>query len=112
MLFRSQQGPVLRNRKLFSDPRWANVGFVKSVAGGAIEAEVINEPAGPTYFIKKHIGQPKYQDFEVQLGFTMSKAVYDWISRSWAMNYERKDGSIIATDYKLMAKSERQFFQP
>jgi phage tail-like protein len=85
-------------------------GFIKSVDGGAISAEVINEPVGPMYFVKKHIGQPKYEDFTLQIGFSMSKAVYDWIAASWQMNYQRKNGAIIACDYKLDAKSQREFF--
>ena len=34
-------------------------GFIKSVEGGGVSAEVINEPVGPNYYVKKHIGQPK-----------------------------------------------------
>jgi phage tail-like protein len=86
-------------------------GFLKSVDGGAISAEVINEPAGPSYFVKKHIGQPKYQDFTLQVGFSMSKPIYDWIAESWRMNYQRKNGSVIVMDYTLTPKSERQFMQ-
>jgi hypothetical protein len=85
-------------------------GFVKSVDGGAISAEVIEEPTGPASFVKKHIGTPKYEDFSLQIGFSMSTAVYDWIAASWAMNYMRKDGSIVTADFKLDAMSERQFF--
>ena len=85
-------------------------GFIKSVDGGAISAEVVNEPVGPMYFVKKHIGTPKYEDFTMQIGFSMSKAVYDWIAASWQMNYQRKNGAIIACDYKLDAKSQREFF--
>ncbi len=85
-------------------------GFVKSVDGGTITAEVINEPAGPQYYVKKHIGTPKYEDFTMQIGFSMSKAIYDWIAASWAMNYQRKNGAIVACDYKLDAKSQREFF--
>jgi phage tail-like protein len=85
-------------------------GFIKSMDGGAITAEVINEAAGPNYYVKKHIGTPKYEDFTMQIGFSMSKAVYDWIAASWAMNYQRKNGAIVACDYKLDAKSQREFF--
>jgi phage tail-like protein len=85
-------------------------GFIKSCDGGAITAEVINEPVGPMYFVKKHIGTPKYEDFTLQIGFSMSKAVYDWIAASWQMNYQRKNGAIVACDYKLDAKSQREFF--
>ncbi len=86
-----------------------NCGFIKSVDGGAITAEVINEPSGPSYFTKKHIGQPKYEDFTMQVGFSMDKSVYDWIAQSWAGKYSRKNGSLIAADRNLQAQSERQF---
>lgn len=85
-------------------------GFIKSVAGGAVTAEVIQEPSGPSYFTKKHIGQPKYEDVTMQMGFTMTKPVYDWIQQSWTMSRPRKSGSLIAASYDLKAESERQFF--
>jgi hypothetical protein len=45
--------------------RWnrKNVGFIKSLDGGSISAEMINEPAGSNDFAKKHLGQPKYEEF-------------------------------------------------
>jgi hypothetical protein len=86
-------------------------GFVKSVDGGAVSAEVINEPVGPSSFTKKHIGAPKYEDFTIQVGFSMNKVLYNWIQQSWAMNYKRMDGSIVALDYELNPVSERQFNQ-
>ena len=84
-------------------------GFIKSVDGGAVSAEVINEPSGPNYFTKKHIGQPKYEEFVMQVGFSNGKHLYDWISQTWNMARPRVNGSIISTDYNLEAKSERQF---
>jgi len=86
-------------------------GFLKSVDGGGITAEVISEPAGKSYFVKKHIGQPKYEDFTIQVGFSMNKVLYNWIQQSWSMNYQRMNGSIIALDYQLNPVSERQFNQ-
>jgi hypothetical protein len=85
-------------------------GFLKAVDRGAISAEVIEEKVGPDFFVKKHIGQPKYEDIELTIGFEMVQDVYDWIAASWSMNYARKDGSIVATDANLQAKSERQFY--
>lgn len=86
-----------------------NCGLLKAVEGGAITAEVINEPAGPSSFVKKHIGPPKYEDLTIQVGFGMDKSLYDWIGQSWLMKAPRKDGSVIATDYQLQAQSEQQF---
>jgi len=85
-------------------------GFIKSIDGGAIYAEVINEQVGPSYFVKKHIGPPKYEDFTIQVGLWMGKPVYDWIAASWKMNYVRKNGSIVSYDFNLEARSEREFF--
>jgi hypothetical protein len=86
-------------------------GYVKSMEGGSISAEVINEPAGPSYYVKKHIGQPKYEEISVQVGFSMTKSMYEWIKQSWEMNYQRKDGSMIILDGNLQPQSERQFTQ-
>ncbi len=85
-------------------------GFVKSVDGGGITAEVIHELSGPSHFVKKHIGPLKYEDFTLQIGLSMTKAVYDWIAASWAGNTTRKNGAIIAADYRLEARSAREFF--
>lgn len=87
-----------------------NCGFLKSVDGGAISAEVVSEAVGPDAIVHKHIGQPKYEEFEVQVGFSMGKPLYNWIQQSWTQKYIRMNGSIVAMDYKLTAQSERQFF--
>jgi phage tail-like protein len=85
-------------------------GFIKSVDGGGISADVVTEPLGAASFAKKHIGQLKYEDFTIQVGFGMSRPVYDWIAASWNMNHQRKNGAIVAADFKLDAKSQREFF--
>ena len=85
-------------------------GFIQSISGGAISAELVEEKVGPDYFVKKHIGGVKYEEFEMKIGFSMTKAVYEWIESSWKQNYGRKDGSIVAADFNLNAKSEREFF--
>jgi len=88
----------------------ANCGFLKSVDGGAISAEVIQEPAaGPTQLVKKHIGQPEYGEFVLQVGLANPPAIYEWIRQNWAMKYTRKNGSLITMDQNLTPKSERQF---
>jgi len=86
-------------------------GFCKSIEGGAITAEVVSEPVGPDYVTRKHLGKPKYEDFTMQLGFAMSKPIYEWIKASWSANYQRKKGSIIACNHKLESVSEREFFE-
>jgi phage tail-like protein len=85
-------------------------GFLKSVDGGAAVAEVISESVGSSYFAKKHLGQISYGPLVLQFGLAMSKDVYDWINASWSGNYSRKNGAVVATDHKLDAVSQREFF--
>jgi phage tail-like protein len=86
-------------------------GFVRSVDGGGISADVVEEKGKPGSVTKKHIGQPKYEDIELTIGFAMAQTIYDWIAASWKQSYARKDGSIVATDATFQARSERQFFK-
>ncbi len=89
-----------------------NCGFLKSVEGGNITAEVIQEPVGPDYIVRKHVGKPKYEDFEIQVSIgSMSKPLYEWIRQSWSANYRRAKGSIVAMDFNYQPKSEQQFFE-
>jgi len=85
------------------------VGPLRSVDGGGAVAEVITEAVGPGTIAKKHIGQVKYEDISIRTGLN-SKPVIDWIAATWKQNYQRKNGSILGTDYNLTVRSERQFF--
>jgi phage tail-like protein len=87
-----------------------DAGLLKSVDGGATSAEVINEAVGPSNFVKKHIGPPRYEAFTIQIGLWMGSVVYEWLQAAWKMNYVRKNGSVVAYDSSLEARSEREFF--
>jgi hypothetical protein len=64
---------------------------VTDVTGGGIAAEVISEPAGPSYFVKKHVGQPKYENLSFSVGTSIGKNVAAWVTASWNMSYQKKD---------------------
>jgi phage tail-like protein len=86
-------------------------GFIKSIEGGDIQAEVINEALGPDYFVHKHIGKPKYNDITMSVGFSMTKPIFEWIKASWQGNYQRKKGAITACNHKLEAMNVREFYE-
>jgi hypothetical protein len=44
-------------------------------------------------------------------GFAMDKALFTWISETLQAKSARRNGSILACDQKLEAKSERKFYQ-
>jgi hypothetical protein len=88
----------------------SSTGFLRSVDGGGAVGEVITETGGSGRFTHKHIGNLKYEDFTMQIGLGMSKAVYDWIAASWTSSYIRKNGAVVAADFKMDVKSRRNFF--
>ena len=85
-------------------------GFVQSAAGGATFADVIEE-GGSDYYPRKHLGQPKYEDFTLQIGTTMNRGVYEWIQATWQNAFQRRNGALIATDAQQNAVSRREFFE-
>ncbi len=81
------------------------IGMLKSFDGGSISAEVVEEEAAPEELIsKKHIGNVKYEDFTMQIGFSMSKAMYDWINSSWSGKHVRQSGQVVLADHDFDAR--------
>jgi T4-like virus tail tube protein gp19 len=84
-------------------------GFLKSIDGGAVTADVIGEPAAAIPFVKKHIGRPRYEEAVIELGLGMDKTVYDWIAASWQGKAGRKNGTVFATDFNNEARRAQEF---
>ena len=84
-------------------------GGVQSVDGGAISAEVFTEPTGADPFARKHIGPPRYEEFVLQLGLSMNRAVYDWIAAMWTGRPERRSGAIVTAGVDMVARGRREF---
>jgi hypothetical protein len=85
------------------------LGTLKSCDGGEAFGEVVPDPPSGEAFTKKHIANVKYEDFTTQLGFGMSKPMYQWIKASFDGKALRKNGAIIAADFDYNAKSRREF---
>jgi phage tail-like protein len=86
-------------------------GFLKSVEGGAITADVIVEEPGTATFPKKHIGTPRYEELVLGVDLSLDKLFYQWLADTMAGKSVRRDGSIVAVDSRLKAVSERQFLR-
>ena len=84
-------------------------GLIQKFSGGAIEGEVTTLPLAHDYYVKKHIGNVKYNDFDVQMGLSMGQPVKDWIDASLSMNYMRKSGELKAADFKRETRHIREF---
>src|SRR3989441_5517488 len=83
-------------------------GFVQSVAGGNITAEVVDEQPTSS-FVPKHLGMPKFEEFVVKAGSGMSAEFYDWIHDAWNGTVDLKSGAVLAIDINHNVKNRREF---
>lgn len=72
---------------------------------------VVEEPAGPDYYTKKHLGNVKYNEFSVQCGMGMGKGMYDWIQASFDKGGQsvRKSGAVVAADFNYRSPRSTSF---
>jgi hypothetical protein len=85
-----------------------SVGYVESVAGGGIKADVVNSPAPERgQAAAKHVASPRLDDVEVQLGLGGSANVYDWIDNTLGGNPQRRNLSLVECTADLKAILEQ-----
>jgi len=84
-------------------------GVLKEFEGGGVNAAVIEDLTAPGPYVKKHIGRPNYEDLVLELGFSMSRELYDWIEASWARKDVRKSGAIALCDPNMDARTRHVF---
>src|SRR5262245_26070462 len=77
-----------------------NCGLIPKFSGGDIEGDVTTLPMAHDYYIKKHIGNVKINDFDLSLsmGLSMAQPLKDWIEASLANKPVRKSGEIKVAD--------------
>lgn len=77
-------------------------GRLNAVAGGDVVADVTSGPA-------KNIKTPFVEPVTLEVGFNMSKPVYEWIASSWAGSAAPRDFSIILAGANLERTSDRVY---
>ena len=84
------------------------VGLLKSAEGGFPSAEVVKEkPDGG--LVKKHLGPIRYEDFTLQFGLGMDKALQAWIDETLEGKGSRRSGTMEAADANLKVQSVQEF---
>jgi hypothetical protein len=86
-----------------------DVTFLGGADGGGIYADVLSQVSGSEHFARKHLAPPRYEDFSVQVGASMSNGLFEWIAGSWAAQPPKKDGAILALNFNLNVLTERAF---
>jgi len=87
-----------------------NLGYLKGIDGGEISSDVVLEKTGASLTTKKHIGSPRYGEYSLQFGSGLDPKLYDWISASWNMSYQRKNGAISTADNQYREVARTEFF--
>src|SRR5271155_4627382 len=76
-------------------------GSVKSVEGGAAQAEVIEAKAGSTHTTDKTIANVKFNEVTVKCGTGMSFRFFDWIKAAVSGSQRALNGAIVVASYDL-----------
>ena len=86
------------------------VGFLHSVEGGGVKADVIEEQLGESSnTVKKQIGRPKFEDITMEVGLDGGVELFDWIHSFFEGAGARRNGAIVAADYNYKEKARREF---
>lgn len=109
--FRTRTGALVGHFALRLDADGAEdvTVLAAEVGGGAVYADVISELDAGASFARKQLGSPRYEAFDVPVGFSMSSRLFDWIASSWGPEPEKSDGAVLALDYALDIKTETAF---
>lgn len=99
-----------RSERFLLELDGTSCGFIKSIDGGGITADVIGEKSGPDCFTHKHIGSPKYEDLVIGTDLSLAKSFYDWIAATWNCNFQRKDVDVITVDQNGNSLSRDEYF--
>lgn len=85
------------------------VGVFKSIEGGSIKTDVMTYQNGASFDRWRQLGKPKFEDLKLQVGMSMSKVFYSWISGFVERRVERKTGAILAADFYYVERARREF---
>jgi T4-like virus tail tube protein gp19 len=84
-------------------------GFVDSLEGGGVAAEVVTEPHGGEHYLKKHLGNAAPEPIVVTFGLGLDPGLYDWLAEAWNGNRTPRDGRIVFVDATLKATQALEF---
>jgi hypothetical protein len=83
-------------------------GFVKSAESGGGVADIIEEPPLGG-LVKKRVGQPRWEDLELQVDLQLTDKVYNWIAASWRGDPQARNVLITTVDFELNVIRRREF---
>ena len=86
-------------------------GIIRSVSGGAIKGQIVDEAPGSDLHRVKHIGVVELEPIELELGMALSEPFVKWINDSWMKKYGRHNGCIIHADFDNSERLTQTFYE-
>ncbi len=93
-----------------SETTWSSDANRRGYVSGKFLIEIDGKTAGYLQSFQGAATAPSVAgDFAMQLGLSMTPAIYDWIESSWNKEYLRKSGAIIMEDFNFHERARREF---
>ncbi|MEZ4361411.1 MAG: hypothetical protein R3B48_14590 [Kofleriaceae bacterium] len=85
--------------------------YLKSIEGGFVKANVLDEPVGVDLLRIKHTSVREVEAISAEMGLAGSTDVLKWIRASWKREWSRRNGHIIHADYNLNSVVEQWYYR-
>jgi hypothetical protein len=85
--------------------------YLKSVEGGFIRANVVDEPVGPHQMRIKHTSTVDVEPISVEFGLSGANDVLQWIQSSWRRDWNRRNGQITHANFNMYETLEHEFYE-
>lgn len=84
--------------------------YLKTVDGGFMKGNVIDEPHGADGVRMKHLAMVDVEPFQVECGIAGAGEILKWIQGSWKKQFSRRNGQITHANFDLYGTYEHEFF--
>jgi T4-like virus tail tube protein gp19 len=88
-----------------------STAYLKSVDGGHVVANAVDEPIGTHNQRIKSISTLDVEPFTLDFGLSGARDVLKWIRASWNKKYTRRNGMITHANFDLERTYEHEFFE-
>jgi len=78
-----------------------STSYLKSVDGGFVKADIVDEAIGAGVHHVKHTSVATIEPFSIEFGLSGAKSVLKWIQASWNREFSRRNGQVVHADFNL-----------
>lgn len=87
----------------------ADGGLIRSVSGGGVRGEIVEEGLGNDFHHAKHVGVVELEAITLEMGMALSGPFLEWLRASWRKEFSRMNGEIIHADFDYRERVSQSF---